>query len=615
MSKKPGAGATAWVVITVASLDRGISFAMEPPGCIERRRRMGGGRVSSLFLHAALAVSFAHAVPPVGYVRSYRNPAVDSVRVVRRVADAQRSFEAFRRNRLPIGAAVHDQCDVRVGRYCYWRGDDDDDEQPAVEPVSIRERRDELIRTLDSASRLLPGDKWLAGQQVRYLVEAGRPDDAMRFASTECQSGQGWCDALAGYAAHAGGRFTAADSAFARALAAMDSAERCKWFDISELLADDLARRFESLDCAARERFARRLFWMGAPLYSVSETDLLSEHLARRTRARIAEHSAAADGEVWADDVQALVMRYGWARWYTRTPPAPGSQREASYTSHDAGLLYCFLPNAHAFDHLGHTVRDDWQLEDPQARTGYAPAFVRSVHDMPSQIAMFRRGDSTLVVAAWDARQDTTLLGRPLDAALTVTDGSRSAIARQSTTGTVGKISAAGIVDSGLVSLELFALADRRAARVRIGIPARTGGRLGLSDLLLHAPLGTGSADLATVTDSAFPSATIVGARGLGVYWETYGLRAQGEPVQFTLTVEPVAGNWLRRAAERLHFTDPSRESRIHWEEVPQQVNSIAPRDLRLDLSTLRRGRYRIELNVTAHNGDAAVASREIELR
>jgi hypothetical protein len=169
-------------------------------------------------------------------------------------------------------------------------------------------------------------------------------------------------------------------------------------------------------------------------------------------------------------------------------------------------------------------------------------------------------------------------------------------------------------VDSGLVSLELLAVADRRAARTRIGIPARPDGRIALSDLLLHAPAGAG-AGLATATDSALSTATIVGARQVGVYWETYGLRAEGEPVQFTLTVEPVAGNWLRRAAERLHFADPSRESRLHWEEVPHEVHGVASRDLRLDLSTLRPGRYRIDLSVTTRSADSVSISREIELR
>jgi hypothetical protein len=52
-------------------------------------------------------------------------------------------------------------------------------------------------------------------------------------------------------------------------------------------------------------------------LYSVSNSDLFTEHLARVTRARIAEHSAGPDGEAWADDQRELMVRYGWPRWYS----------------------------------------------------------------------------------------------------------------------------------------------------------------------------------------------------------------------------------------------------------------------------------------------------------
>ena len=62
--------------------------------------------------------------------------------------------------------------------------------------------------------------------------------------------------------------------------------------------------------------------------------------------------------------------------------------------------------------------------------TGYAPSYARSLHTLPSQIATFRRGDSTLVVAAWDARRDTTMLGRPLDAALVLSAGANASVDR-----------------------------------------------------------------------------------------------------------------------------------------------------------------------------------------
>src|SRR5689334_20605040 len=99
----------------------------------------------------------------------------DSAHTVRGARSAQSSFETFRRLRLPRSTSSHGgACDVRIGRYCYWRGDDEDDDPQPDEAPAIRDRRSELIQLLDSASRALPGDPWLAGQRVRYLVEANR---------------------------------------------------------------------------------------------------------------------------------------------------------------------------------------------------------------------------------------------------------------------------------------------------------------------------------------------------------------------------------------------------------------------------------------------------------
>ncbi|MDB4873952.1 MAG: hypothetical protein JWM41_398 [Gemmatimonadetes bacterium] len=557
-----------------------------------------------LIARAALALSLLQGAP-------------DSARLVRGARAAQMAFEAFRRNRLPTGPGMGGACEVRIGRYCYWRGDNEDDDTPPPEHPAVRQRRDELLRTLDSASRLIPGDGWIAGQRVRYLVEADRTDDAIRFALSDCRASPAWCNALAGYAAHVGARYATADSAYEAALSAMDPAERCRWLDVSDLVADDLEHRFKSLDCARREGFVRRLFWLGAPLYSISETDLLTEHLSRLTRARLAERSASIDGAAWADDVRSLVIRYGWSRWYTRTLPVMGSLRDASYTGHDAGVPYDFLPNAHAVEHLGSIVSDDWHLENDRALTGYAPAYARSVHEVPHQIALFRRGDSTLVIAAWDARRDTTLLGRSLDAALVLSaDGARRAIETQTGAKVVGRIAATGLVDSGVVSLELLAAKDRRASRTRVGVAARdTTHRVTLSDLLLYAPTGSASNELSAVRDSALASAIIPATRGVGVYWETYGLRAEGEPVQFALTVERIGVDWMHRAAEKLHLADPTTSLRIQWDDVPQRVNGIAGRGVRVDLSRLVSGTYRMQLTVTPVGEGAVSAVREIEVR
>jgi hypothetical protein len=541
--------------------------------------------------------------------------AAESIKIVRSARSAQTTFELFRRNRLPTRNGSAGSCDIHIGRYCYWRGDDEDDDPPPPEAPEIGLRRNDLIARLNDAARILAGDAWVSGQLVRYLVEADRIDDAWTYATTECRASTTWCAALAGYAAHSGQRFAAADSAFGIALSSMPAAERCRWLDPSPLIDGDLAKRVDRLDCDGRDAFARRLFWLGAPLYSVSATDLLTEHLARLTRARMNEGTATIDGVSWADDVRELVTRYGWPRWYSRSLPDFGSQQGPSITGHDAGLPYDYLPSLRGLEHIGELSSTDWKLDDPRAPTGYAPAYARSMHDVPSQIARFRRGDSTLVVAAWDARRDTTLLGRPLQAALVLArPGEIGTIARVPDAGVVGHISAIGLVDSGLVSLELLAKEDRRAARVRLGLAPRASSAIALSDLLLYSASMPAPTSLDAVRDSALASAVIPASRAVGVFWETYGLRPRSGPVHFTLTVEEIDIGFLRRAAERLRFADPTSALRVQWDEVPQIEDGIAGRGVRVDLSRLRAGRYRIQLSIWTDAGTSA-SSRDVTVR
>ncbi len=544
-----------------------------------------------------------------------RVSGVDSSRLVRSARSAQSSFEAFRRRHLPIAATGSGWCDVHVGRYCYWRADEDAEHRPAEDP-SIARRRDELIRVLDSTSRVVPGDAWIAGQDVRYLVEADRANDAIRFAGTECRASASWCAALAGFAAHSASRFATADSAFAVALEAMKPDERCRWLDISELVDDATAKRFDALDCDARVAFARRLLRLAAPLYSVSATDLYTEHLARVTRSRIGDGSANVEEGAWGDDQWKLTIRYGWPRWFTRSLPSSSSLYEtSSITGHD-GLPYNFLPSGEALRRLAHLTTADWALEDARALTGYAPLYARSLHDLPSQLAVFRRGDSTLIIGAWDARRDTTLLGRALVAAVALAGDSGSMVmARDTSAKTVGRIAGTGVIDSGLVSLELLAASDHRAARVRVGLPPRGSGRLALSSLLLYAPSTEPAFNIAAVKDSALASSIIPASRSVGVYWESYGVRDGGEPVHFSLTVEQVGVSWARRAAARFHLADPTTSLRLQWDEVAQPDQHIAGRGVRVDLSRLRGGRYVITLDVSARDGALASSAKEIVVR
>ena len=560
---------------------------------------LGSALVASLHLTPGLVPHTAHA---------------DSGKTVKYVRSAQAAFEAFRRARLPRGESHGGECDVRIGRFCYWRGDESEEDAPPEAPAII-ERRTSLIHTLDSVATLLPGDGWVTGQLVRYLVEADRTEDALA-AANRCRADAWWCAALGGYAAHVGGRYSVADSLYEISLATMPSGQRCEWMDIRELVADDLGGALESADCGGRESLMRRIFWLGAPMWSISETDLFTEHLARRTRTRIAERAASPDGVWWANDIRELVMRYGWSRWFSRNDPAFGSTLDATITGHDRGQPYYFLPTRRTIDG-GPTVPPEWSLDDPRATSGYSPSYARSLHEIKGQIASFRRGDSALVVAAWDVRTDSTLVGRELDAAL-VFAGRDSVVGMSASAKrrAVGHIEAITRIDSGWVSLELLGREDRRAGRMRVGLVHRAeSGRVALSDLLLYTPTDAPVYDLPTASDSALGGNTVPFSRALGVFWETYGLAPQSENIRFELTVEQIEIGWLQRTAERLRFTDPTTATHVQWQEIPRATNGFVGRGVRIDLSRLRSGKYRMTVRVTTEDGAAATATREIEVR
>jgi hypothetical protein len=165
------------------------------------------------------------------------------------------------------------------------------------------------------------------------------------------------------------------------------------------------------------------------------------------------------------------------------------------------------------------------------------------------------------------------------------------------------------------VSLELIAKTDKRAARIRLGVPSRSPGRVALSDLLLYSADTTPANELSAVRDSALASATLPASRAVGVYWETYGLQLGAEPVKYSLTFEQTGVSFMQRVAEHLRFADPTSALRVQWSEMPEHKHGIAGRGVRVDLSRLRPGRYRIELRVTTDNGDVAVTTRDVEIR
>jgi hypothetical protein len=551
-------------------------------------------------------------------------PTADTARTVRAARRAQQQFESLRRANLPFRPGPpRGPCDVRIGRFCYWH-DDGASPLEVPEPEPIARARDRLLATLAAATRLIGGEEWVVGQRVRYLLEARRSADAIA-AAADCSSAEWWCDALAGLALHQAGEYARADSAFARALAQMPANQRCRWTDISLFLDGEAAKQYRRLPCPERAGFERRFWWLSQPLYSMPGNDLRTEFFARRTMSRLEQQARSAYNLSWGSDVDELLMRFGWPTWWTRdhSPSAYGTA-VPSIVGHEPTPSFFFHPAERLLlaAHPADALPGDWQptMRLPTAR--YAPPYAASFSELLAQIAVFRRGDSAIVVASYEPPRDSLFDEGIGEAALAlgVDEGTPMTVVRQRLDhGRADPLIARTAWAPMLASVELTAPKRRGVARARFGIRpsdplAAAAGRLSLSDIILYRGVDTAAASLEDIIPYAL-GATRIPTRGrVGVYWELYGLKPAGEPLAVTLTVERVRVGWGRRAAERLGLAAKSTPLRVRWHEVPKRDSGIASRAIMVDLSALPAGRYRMQLAVAAADGSTAVSERSIEL-
>ena len=565
--------------------------------------------IVSLALQSGAASRYTAAQPNV-------RPAVDSERVLRDARSAQTTFERIRRANLPLDTRASGRCDVRVGRFCYWW---DDGEYPAPpESPKAKSARAVLIERLTQAAERLPGDRWIAGQRVRYLVEDDRARTAVD-AARECQAELSWCSALAGYAFHTAGDFLHADSAFNVALTAMPERERCRWTDISLLLEGDARKRYERLRCADRGPFEARFWALSRPLFLTPANDLRTEHLARLTMAELIRTSRYPHDMAWGDDSQELLVRYGWETGWTRTEPSLSNPTDVHVVGHEPTPAFDFVPAAEALAAPDSADTSDWSLHDATAQSRYAPRYARSVADLDHQIAFFRRGDSAVVVAAFDASGASGFARDTIEAALAVAPAVSPDSARvfsDSTARRRGVILSPAPWRPLIVSVEARDSAARRVARARRVVrPPASNGRVTISDLLLFDD----PANLPTSLDEATPrargSTKIDRSTPVGVYWEMYGISSAGETLAYTLTVTREGTRWYRRAAEKLGVVDRRAPVRMQWDEPSSRPGAARSRALAVDFSTLPAGRYRIELTLEAGSLTVATASRTVEVR
>ena len=546
-------------------------------------------------------------------------PASDSASILGAARKAQNAFERVRRAHLPRTwtSSAGSRCDETIGRFCYW--DDDDTNEYTLpdtlprESTRIVEARKTLLARLDSASARLPGDDWIAGQHVRYLIEAGAAADAETRARG-CAATRWWCSALLGLAHHAAWRYAAADSAFAAALAAMPDTLRCEWTDLSHLLADSVRDGYARASCTDREAVNAWVWWLADPLLLREGNDRRTEHFARVTIERIQRGATSGYGVTWRDDLGQLLRRYGWPSYFARGVPQAGRSEPPGIVAHHRSPSYHFIPDGDPLATLDRASAARWTLRPRRPRERYAPPYA-TFATLRQLTTLFRRGDSLLVVTAFDARDDTLMPSGPVTAALTVaaSPGATPAQAIRHDAPRRGTLTVMAPDEPLLASIEL--VGGNRIHRDRLGValasPATRTVRI--SDIGFFVAGDELPATIDGFLAVARASAVVRRDETLGLYWELYGLRRSDDEMMVRVQVIREGRSWLRRAGERVGLVGRRRNTGFGWRE-DDRGGSIAARAIVVDLEGLDPGEYRIEVSL-AHGSDAPImASRRLEI-
>lgn len=527
-------------------------------------------------------------------------PSPANAETLRAARAAQQRFESLRRMRLPTEwtRGSTGRCDARIGRFCYWY--DSTESAPIAEPRAIVDARLGLLAVLDSLATRNPQDGWIAAQRVRYLVEAGRLDDAVA-AGRACAAERWWCAALEGLALHVTQRYRDADSVFAFALAAMPQTERCEWQDIRELLEPPLERQLSRKDCATRTALGQRLLLLAQPLWMIDGNDLRTEVYARHTMARILARSASPQGS-FGDDSRELLVRYGWSEWFTRQDGV-GLYSTGDVTGHDREPSYAVFPDVRSVDDVARLTEGSWKLRAQMARSRYAPRALKRLSTLEHQVARFPHGDSVLLAVALHT-SDTALVDDSIDTAVIVLE--HDSLRRVSLAGTRGTTIVPN--DTVVVSVEALGRRTRHAERARYTIdPLHRVGAAVLSDLLLYDATREPGDSLDAALAAALTDDRVSLRSPLGVYWEMEGVSSG--PATMSLTVEPIRVSFARRVASRLRLARDLAPVRLQWEAV---VASMKPQHVTLRLPDTARGTYRVQLSVQPTAGAMLTSSRII---
>jgi hypothetical protein len=571
--------------------------------------------------------------------------ARDSQQVLEDAESAQLRFERTRRRHLPWGYSSYGSCDVRIGRFCLTGIDwsDSDDRIDTNEHPAIGAARDELIAHLDSAAAVIPGDGWIVGQRVRYLVESGDLDGALRVASACSGPEPWWCRALAGLVHYAAQDFAHSEAAYGEAVRLMSEADRCEWGNLSRILDGDIRSRYRDLPCAERGPLQQRILWLADPFHSIPGNELLAEHYSRHAHSLLLQDAESPEGGRWAADLHRIIVRYGWSYGWERVRTNSRSELRPPIRGHLAHGAKYFFPTTETVDHPTDAESGDWDLEPHLPRAGHAPPYAVAAFDSLShRLAAFRRGDSLLIVTTFELTDDSIPERGDVRTALVFTQDEHAAphMVQKVFQAKRGTLTATIPNRPHLMSYEVLAVEQKRAARARYGIdPARLFAWAradadstpatetpGVPRTMWDAPALSGVL-LTDVQDSlpetldaamaaARPHARVRPGERIGLYWELYGTGPTIQRVTTSLTLTKRGKSFLKRLVGVFGLGSDKPPMSLEWIDTPSPLRNMYPRAVAVDLpDKLPDGNYELRLETTLDDGRRMEIEQRIEVK
>ncbi len=620
---------------------------------------------SSLALAAVAVVCWS----PVHVSGQAAGPAAvlspsDSTALVEEAHKRQKDFEQFRESHIPLSPMPAGRCEDMIGRICIWFGGEDETDFPPElqETVDARLNLIQFLSTAESQAR----DPWITGQLVRYLVEDGESLRAEQVARSCDLSERWWCEALLGYVLHIRGSFVEAQAAFQAALDSMPPKELERWTTPGYLLTKDGKKVFEHDDPQQRQKLWK-LFWrLSDPLYLVPGNDRLTEHYTRLVQVRMEEDAANPQGIDWGDDMSEVLIRYGRMIGWSRSREGPiGMQGGRLDMADNRHVIGHHAPGSRGYLFPEKFLKapadippESWITAPRVAWTWYAPPYAPHFNELETQVARFRRGDTMLVVGAYQPGEPTTSDAQKEREKPRVEFGRRGGImnpfdhrqqppperTRQHATGSA-PVKMKGPVETGFFlvpeeggpaidvrgdapdgvltlkapqgryvsSLEVFDPAGKQAWRARQGVvqDSLVPGVPAVSDILILKD----GAKLPSSLDEAIPEARAgvrikQGARFI-VVWEVYGLQVQ-ERVGVTLGFTQGYPGFLQRVGKFMGILKPPQPVDVTFQDTGPLAVQTAFRAVQLQLPKLDPGDYTLHLRLDFAGREPVVTSRPI---